>query len=120
MKCEEGNFNLTSYRYAKPLEKIVSVKYDDEIHICLGVASVRMPCGNIEGRRTKWIDYTGKVIISEEEFNKKNQHEIERVRINGGKWTTYTYSAGYNSNRIFEDDSLIVFKQIGIAVSERL
>ena len=29
---------------------------------------------------------------------------------NGGKkWTTYTYPAGYNSNRIFENDSLIVF-----------
>ena len=80
-----GNFNLTSYRYANPSEKIVSVKYDDEICICLGVASVKMPCGKIEGRRAELIDYTRKVILSEEEFNKKIQHEIECVRINGGK-----------------------------------
>ena len=68
---EGGNFNITSYRYTKPREKVVSVKYDDEIHICMGVASVKMPCEKIEGRRTELIDYTGKVITSEEESNKK-------------------------------------------------
>ena len=55
----------------KPLEKIASLKYDDEICICLGVASVKMPCGKIEGRRAELIDYTGKVIIPKEELNKK-------------------------------------------------
>ena len=80
-----------------------------------------MPCGKIEGRRAELIDYTRKVILSEEEFNKKIQHEIECVRINGGKkWTTYVYPAGYDTDRNFENDSLIVFKQIGLAVSERL
>ena len=62
---EEGDFNFTSYRYAKPLEKIVLVKYDDEICISLGVASVKMPCGKIEGRRAEFIDYTKNVILSE-------------------------------------------------------
>ena len=82
---------------------------------------MKMPCGKIEGRRAQMIDYTGKVIISEEELNKKIEHEIERVRINGGKkWVTYTYPAGYNSDQIFENDSLIVFKQIGKSVCERL
>ena len=61
-----------------------------------------------------------KVITSEEEFNQKIQDEIERVRKNGRKkWTTYTYPQGYKMNRIFENDPLIVFNQIGIAVSER-
>ena len=42
------------------------------------------------------------------------------MRVYGGKkWTTYTYAAKYNSTSIFEDYSLIVFKQIGKAVSER-
>ena len=68
---KEGNFNLTSYRYAKPAGKNVSLKYDDEICICLGVESVKMPFGKIEGRREELNDYTGKVIISEEELNKK-------------------------------------------------
>ena len=77
---KEGNFNLTSYRYAKPLEKIVSVKYDDEIFICLGVTSVKTPRGKIEGRMAESIDYTRKVIKSEEEFKKKIQNEIERVK----------------------------------------
>ena len=38
----------------------------------------------------------------------------------GKKWITYTYPPGYNSNRIFENDTLIIFKQKGMAVSERL
>ena len=43
------------------------------------------------------------------------------MRKNGGKkWITYTYPLRYNSNSIFENNSLIVFKQKGIAVSERL
>ena len=43
------------------------------------------------------------------------------MRKNGGKkWTTYTYPVGHNSNRIQKNDSLNVFEQIGIAVSERL
>ena len=44
-----------------------------------------MPRGKIEGRRAKLINYTGKVIISEEELNKKNQNEIECVGKNGRK-----------------------------------
>ena len=50
----------------------MSVKYDDEICICLGLVSAKMPCGKIEG-------------INEEEFNEKIQDEIECLRINGGK-----------------------------------
>ena len=67
-----------------------------------------MPCEKIEGRRAEMIDYTRKVIISEEEFNKKIQHRIECVKTNGGKkWITYTYPAGHNRNRIFANDSPI-------------
>ena len=116
---EEGIFNFTIYRYAKPLGKIASVMYDDKICICKGVASVKMPCGNIEGRSAELIDYNRKV--SEEEFNKKIQYEIAYMKKNSGKkWTTFTYPVGYSSDRIFENDSPIVFKQIGIALSERL
>ena len=43
------------------------------------------------------------------------------MRKNGGKkWITYIYPAGYNSDRIFENDPLIIFKQIWMTVSERL
>ena len=68
-----------------------------------------MPCGKIEGRRAELIDYTRKVIVLKEELNKKIQNKVEFMRINDGKkWTTYTYPEGYNSNRVFENDSLIV------------
>ena len=37
------------------------------------------------GERADLIDYTGKVIISEEEEMKKIQSEIKKMKKNGGK-----------------------------------
>ena len=44
-----------------------------------------MPCGTVVGKRTDLIDYTGKVVISEEEEMKKMQSEIDKVKKNSGK-----------------------------------
>ena len=66
-------------------ESLVSVKYEDEIRLCLGAASVKMPCGTVIGKRANLIDYINKVVISEEEEIKKTQSEIEKVKKNGGK-----------------------------------
>ena len=44
-----------------------------------------MPCGTVVGKRADLIDYTGKVVISEEEEMKKVQSEIEKVKKYGGK-----------------------------------
>ena len=53
---------------------------------------------------------TKKDIISDEEFNEKIKYEIECIRKNGGKKrTTYMYPLGYNGNRFFLNDPLIVF-----------
>ena len=56
------------------------MKYDDEIRLCLGVALVRMPCCTIVGKRAELIDYTGKVLISEDEKNSRIKAEIEKVK----------------------------------------
>ena len=48
-----------------------------------------MPCGTVVGKRADLIDYTGKVVISEEEEMEKNQGEIQKVKKNSGnKWVT--------------------------------
>ena len=57
---KEGIFDISSSDYAQPSETLVSVKYEDEIRLCLGVASVKMPCGTMVGKRADLIDYTGK------------------------------------------------------------
>ena len=117
----EGIFNNSSSDYAEPSKTLVSFKYKDKIRLCLGVASVKMPCGTVVGKRADLIDYTGKVVISEEEEIKKMQSEIEKVKKNGEKkWITYAYPSDYNSNSIFDLDSLFVLKQIGTAVWQRL
>ena len=77
---KEGNFCINSNKYTTSTEKIVKVKYQDEVRLCLGVASVKMPNGSIIGKRADIIDYTGKVIISEDEENRRIQMEIDRVR----------------------------------------
>ena len=49
------------------------------------------------------------------------QSEIEKVKKNSGKkWVTYAYPSDYNSNSIFDLDSLFVLKQIGKSVCQRL
>ena len=49
------------------------------------MALVKIPCGTIVGKRAELIDYTGKVIISEEEQNSRIKAEIEKVKKNKGK-----------------------------------
>ena len=110
----EGSLNIVSGFYGAPSEKIVSVKYESEIRLCLGVASVLMPDGKVIGKRAKLIDYTGKLIISEEEHERRINDEIERVRrIKGKQWITKTYPMHYDENNIYKNDPHSVFKQIG-------
>ena len=122
---KEGNFCINSNKYTTSTEKIVKVKYQDEVRLCLGVASVKMPNGLIIGKRAEIIDYTGKVIISEEEENRRIQMEIERVRgisknSKNKKWKTITYPPGYSSRNIYENDPICFLKQIGSTVCSRL
>ena len=71
--------------------------------------------------RADLIGYTSKVVISDEEEMKKIQSEIQKVKKNGGnKWVTYAYPSDYNSKSIFHLDSLLVLKQRGKAVCQRL
>ena len=49
------------------------------------------------------------------------QSEVEKVKKNGGKkWVTYAYPSDYNSNSIFDLDSIFILKQIEKAVCQRL
>ena len=57
--------------YLAPTEKIISVKYETEVRICLDMASTKMPDGSIVGTWAEMIDYTRASIISGDECKNK-------------------------------------------------
>jgi hypothetical protein len=61
---ENGNVDVENGKYSDNTEKVMQAKYTDEVRLCLGVATVRLPDGSREGRRCDLIDYTGRVIVS--------------------------------------------------------
>ena len=100
----------------------LNVKYDQEVRLALGVFLYQHPSGEIEGRRIKPFSYTSQTILSEEEWQRKVQYEISRVKKlkgdssgNKGQWTQKV-----RQGRIFEADRLSVLKGIGPTVESRI
>ena len=56
--------------------KKVNCKYDKEIRLLLGVASIKHSDGRVEGKRAKLFSYTGKTIITQNDYEKKIADEI--------------------------------------------
>ena len=56
--------------------------------MCVGVAMVELPSGEIVGRRAKPFDYSGKVILSLKDYEARIEKEIKRVKdlASGGEW----------------------------------
>ena len=63
----------------------MSVKYSDEMRFAFGVAVVEKLDGTIEGRRCEMIDYTGKILVSHNDYKKKQKEEIYQVKALTGK-----------------------------------
>ena len=108
--------------YSTDREKMVRVKYSDEVRLCLGVAAVEMN-GGITGKRCQAIDYTGKVIISPEEEEKRIRNEIQRVKgLKGNRppWIQKSYPPDYDPTDIWEEDYIGIMKNIGKSIEERL
>ena len=104
-------------------EKLVKVKYSDEVRLCLGVAAVKMMDGRIIGKRCQAIDYTGKVIISPEEEEKRIRNEIQRVKgLKGNRppWIQKSYPPDYDPTDIWEEDCIGFIKNIGKSIEKRL
>jgi len=76
---EDGNINLKhgTIKYNNPTE--TKVKYSKETRLGLGVALVMLPGGREEGRCCERFDYTEEVVVSNSDWNKLIQNEIQRV-----------------------------------------
>ena len=119
---KQGNLNIINGNYSTNREKMVRVKYSDEVRLCLGVAAVEMN-GGITGKHCQAIDYTGKVIISPEEEEKRIRNEIQRVKgLKGNRppWIQKSHPPDYDPTDIWEEDYIGIMKNIGKSIEERL
>ena len=67
LRDENGKLDPNgSYHDCDPLE--LKVKYEKEVRLMLGVAMVKYPSGEVEGKRVKEFDYTEQTIVTEKEW----------------------------------------------------
>ena len=77
---ENGTVDIKNGKYNTHVEKKMCVKYSDEMQLAFGVAVVEKLDGTREGRRCEMIDYTGKIIVSQNDYKKKQKEEIYQVK----------------------------------------
>ena len=119
----QGNLNVSNGKYLTNCEKVVRVKYSGKVRLCLGVAAVKMMDGRIIGKCCQAIDYTGKVIISPEEEEKRIRNEIQRVKgLKGNRtpWIQKIYPPDYDPTDIWEEDYISIMQNIGKSIEKRL
>ena len=77
----------------------------------------------IEGRRCELIDYTGKVVISRAEEEKRFRDEIRRDKAltgNRAPWVVTSEPPGYDLKYVWNNDPTNRMKQIYNKVAEKL
>jgi hypothetical protein len=97
----------------------LKMKYAKEVRLCLGVAKIKLDNGTEEGKRLPLFDYSGKVILTIKDYEKKITEELHRVRNlqgNGGGWIDCHREKGL----FWESEVLSTVKGIGIRTSENL
>jgi hypothetical protein len=105
LDLEEGTYDETEITY-------LSVKYEKEVRLCLGCAVTKDTDGNEKGRTAIPFDYSGKIILSILDYEKRKKTEIERVRTglkDGGAWVVDPSVPG----SIYSVDSIKELAHIG-------
>ena len=98
-------------------------KYSKDACFCLGVAKVCIvdADGNetYEGRRCETFSYTGKTLLSIQDYNKKIQDEIRRVKNLKGKLPPW-YLDNRPKNEFWEDDTINMLPGVGNKIASSL
>jgi hypothetical protein len=96
----------------------LNMKYSEEVRLCLGVAKVKQPDGTDLGVRLPLFDYSGKVILTIKDFDKKLVEEQQRVKnlIGCAPWVVNNRGVG----DFWEGESLVALKGIGTKTAEKL
>eukprot|EP00957_Ditylum_brightwellii_P078225 5948173-Ditylum_brightwellii.AAC.1 len=88
---------------------IMIPKYASGSRFLFGVATVKLPSGEVVGKRLKPLCYTGKKIISCEEWQFHVNLEIEHVKREGNK-KTWCKKIDRSAGQLWEDESVTMMK----------
>jgi hypothetical protein len=109
LDLEEGTYDDTEVTY-------LNVKCKKEVRLCLGCGMMEDVDGKLDGRTAKLFDYSGKIILSIPDYEKRT--EIERVKTGlkeGGAWVVDPSIKG----SIYSADSIRALERIGgVAVTK--
>ena len=109
--CKDG-------KYRDKDAVILNYKYDQEIQLMLGVATVKYNDGNVIGKRAKPFSYTEKNVISDKDFQFHLRNEIQTIKNTipdeHGKKEKWTENLS-NKDSIYNYDDLNVIKEISKA-----
>ena len=108
---ETGKVNATGGEYIANKGTQLNMKYAEEVRLCLGVAKCKLEDGTVVGKRLPLFDYSGKVILTIKDYNKKVMEELARVRGLKGKggWVTLNRIDG----QMWDTEELSLVKGIG-------
>ena len=121
---ENGKYSPSSPRLA-PNNMKATFKYPEQTRFCLGVCKVKLENGSFEGRKCRVFDFTCKKIISIEDYEKKKQQEIFRVKsLKSDKatspWIKRTRPDGCDDR--YQDEDINMLNRVGekaISISKK-
>ena len=122
---KEGKIDVENGEYTKEQKTILNVKYEKECRLGLGVAMVAPlgPDGTIlsqVGRRCHPYDYSSKVMISIDDYERLKKIEINRVKSlkgQNGYWITCSRDKDI---KYYNDDPVLLLKGVGKKASQLL
>ena len=106
---KRGEVTIEDGTYSNERKNFLNVKYPDEIRMCFGVASVKKLDGTRQGVRCKPFDYSGKTLVSIDDYEKLIRDEIDRVK--NLKGNCLPWVAHQQDQAVYESDVLTDIKK---------
>ena len=122
---KKGNIDIENGEYTKERKTILNVKYEKECRLGLGVAMVTplSPDGTQQspvGRRCHPFDYTSKVMISIDDYDRLLKIEINRVKSLQGRNGYWVQCSRNKDIKYYSDDPVTLLKGVGKKASQKL
>ena len=122
---KDGKIDIKNGEYTKERKTVLNVKYEKECRLGLGVAMVAplSPDGTALspiGRRCHPFDYSSKVMISIDDYQRMKTIEINRVKSLKGRNGYWISSSRDKDIKYYNDDPVLFLKGVGKKASQLL
>ena len=122
---KDGRIDIDNGEYSKDLKTKLNVKYEKECRLGLGCAMVTpraedgTPLPSV-GRRCHPFNYTSKVLIGFDDFEKMKKTEISRVKSLSSNKLGFWLESGKEPGKFYRDNNFKVLKSCGKKAKEKL